>query len=79
MNREEIKEHICKRLAFNTPPKMLNYNSDIDRHEYHEILTELIEDGLITANTYEDHPVFKGEYKDIKLSDYGKTVYKGTV
>lgn len=79
MDKENIKDKILRGLAFNTPPKYMNFKDYISNKEYQIILTEMIDEGDITANIIENHPVYEGEFKDIQITDQAKQRYNGIV
>lgn len=79
MNNENIKDRILRGLAFNTPPKYLNFKDSISNSEYQNILTEMINEGDITADIIENHPVYEGEYTNIRITDQAKKRYNGIV
>lgn len=70
MDVQEIKSKIIKDLEFNITPTYRNYS--INREEFLIILTELKNEGKIRFDLIDNHPVFEGEPKNIRLTSRGR-------
>lgn len=48
---------------------------DVERDEFHEVVKRLESFGLLTYDE-ETHPYFKGDVKNVKITEKGKEVFK---